>query len=69
MITYEAKCPFTGEWNSMELPLTEQEYERGIAKWQNGAYIQVAFPTLSAEQREFIKTGITPAKWAEIFGE
>ena len=69
MLLLERKCPFTGTFNTMELPLTHREYDRGIAKWENGALIQVAFPTLTAEQREFIKTGITPETWANIFGE
>ena len=69
MITLERKCPFTGNINSMDLPLTHREYDRGITKWEDGAYIQDAFPTLNDDQREFIKTGITPQKWREIFGE
>lgn len=36
--------------------------------WQmRGNYIQNAFPYLSADEREFILTGITPEEWAEIF--
>lgn len=69
MIIVERKCPFTGQMNTMEIPLTQEEYDRGFSKWENGAYIQAAFPTLNAEQREFVKTGITPQKWTEIFGE
>jgi hypothetical protein len=53
----------------MELPLTHREYDRGVTKWEDGALIQVAFPTLTAEQREFVKTGITPEMWTKIFGE
>jgi hypothetical protein len=68
-ILLERKCPFTGALNSMELPLTHREYDRGITKWEDGALIQVAFPTLTADQREFIKTGITPETWTNIFGE
>ena len=68
-ILLERKCPFTGALNSMELPLTHREYDRGITKWEDGALIQVAFPTLTAEQREFVKTGITPEMWTKIFGE
>ena len=30
--------------------------------------IHVAFPNLSAEDREFIMTGITPEEWEEVFG-
>lgn len=37
--------------------------------WLNGMYIQVAFDYLSADQREFIMTGITPEEWEELFPE
>jgi hypothetical protein len=69
MLLLERKCPFTGTPNTMELPLTHREYDRALDKWEAGALIQVAFPTLTAEQREFIKTGITPEMWTKIFGE
>lgn len=31
------------------------------------ALIQEIFPNMSAEDREFLMTGITPAKWNEMF--
>lgn len=38
--------------------------------WQmKGQYIQDAFNGWTPEQREFIMTGITPAQWAEMWGE
>lgn len=37
-------------------------------QWQmNGKFIQDAFKDLSAEEREFLITGITPAEWKELF--
>jgi hypothetical protein len=69
MILVERKCPFTGASNVMQLPLTIREYDSALNKWEAGALIQVAFPTLNAEQREFIKTGIAPEMWTKIFGE
>ena len=69
MILLERKCPFTGVFNTMELPLTHREYDRGVAKWEAGALIQNAFPMLNADQREFVKTGITPAVWDSMFSE
>jgi hypothetical protein len=36
--------------------------------WQmKGAAIQEAFACLSAEEREFLLTGITPQEWKELF--
>ena len=65
----ERKCPFTGEMNTMNLPVSEWEYDSGMDRWRAGAYIQDVFPMLNDGEREFVKTGITPQKWTEIFGE
>ena len=40
-----------------------------IQNWLDGALIQDAMPSLTADEREFIKTGITGEEWNEIFGE
>ena len=58
------KSPFTGIVHSMEIPITQKQldnYESG------NKLIQVAFPNLTAEQREFIMTGITPREWNKTF--
>jgi hypothetical protein len=34
-----------------------------ISRWRTGELIQDAMPNLSADDREFIKTGITPEEW------
>lgn len=39
----------------------------GIQRWNNGLYIQEALGFLSPGEREFIKTGITPDEWDEMF--
>ena len=69
MFTVEKRSPFSGQVHSMDIPLTKEEYYDGLAKHRSGALIQNAFPTLNADQREFILTGITPTEWAETFGE
>lgn len=56
--------PFSGKVHTMDINVTEAQ----IAAWQNGELIQRAFPHLSADEREFIKTGITPQEWEETFG-
>lgn len=43
--------------------------EQELSKWQGGAYIQDAMPTLSAEEREFLISGFTPHEWNIIFGD
>lgn len=37
--------------------------------WQNGALIQNAMPELTADEREFLLTGMTPEEWDATFGE
>jgi hypothetical protein len=62
-------CPFTGTLNTMEIPISSKEFQLGTALWEAGVNIQDAFPTLNADEREFIKTGILPATWDAMFVE
>jgi hypothetical protein len=57
------KSPRTGIVNSMELDVTQEEIDR----WQEGMHIQNAMPRLSADEREFVKTGYTKEDWDAIF--
>ena len=45
------------------------EFVQAFYRWADGALIQDAFPWLMPDEREFIKTGITPEEWNNIFGE
>ena len=63
-MTVTRTSPFSGKTNSREIPVTEEQ----IVLWQCGSLIQDAMPNVSAEDREFIKTGITPEEWEETFG-
>jgi len=41
-----------------------------IYDWEvEGMLIQQAMPNLTADEREFIKTGITPQEWDNMFGD
>jgi len=55
--------PFSGNTNVMEIDVTQEQ----IALWESGTLIQNAMPNLSADEREFIMTGITPAEWDSAF--
>lgn len=56
--------PFSGKVHTREIPVTQEQLD----KWQkSGMLIQHAMPDLSADDREFIKTGITPKEWDETF--
>ena len=55
----------TGIERTKEIDCTQKEYDL----WLGGGLIQDAFPNLSADDREFIMTGITPDEWDETFQE
>ena len=45
-----------------------EEMSQRWYRWQmEGVYIQDAFRNLSADEREFLMTAITPAEWDETF--
>lgn len=54
--------PFNGKVNTKELDITPEQVEA----YEAGALLQDAFPNLSADDREFYKTGID--NWDELFG-
>ena len=56
--------PITGISHSVELPVTEEQ----LTAYNQGALLQNAFPSLSAGDREFIKSGITHSEWKYLFG-
>lgn len=65
---FSQRSPLTGKINSIDLPLTEEEFEAAFENWQDNVKIQDAFPTLTPAQREFIMTGYTEEDWAKMFG-
>ena len=56
----------SGKTNSMELDITMDQLH---AYHGEGALLQDAFPHLNADEREFIKSGITPQEWDNAFEE
>ena len=54
----------TGITRTKEINVTEEQ----ILAWQQGEVIQNAMPQLSADDREFVKTGITGEEWDQLFG-
>lgn len=59
------KSMLTGVENTMNLNITDEQ----IAAYNNGALLQDAFPNLNADEREFFKSGITPAEWDDMCRE
>lgn len=55
---------FSGNENTLDLPITEEQ----LTRWERGdILIQNAFPNLTPDQREFVKTGILSKEWDEMF--
>ena len=63
------KSILTGIEHTLDLPITEEDYYKGVIDHNNGTYIQSAFPTLNADQREFVLSGITIDEWDIAFGD
>ena len=63
--------PFTDRTHTMEFDIYEQdEFESRLLAWRRGEkLIQEAFPELTDNAREFIKTGITAEEWVKYMGE
>ena len=57
------KSPFTGVEHTMDLPVTDSQ----LACWYAGDSIQDVMPHLTADQREFLMTGITSDEWDAAF--
>jgi len=56
-------CFRCGQQSRLEVP-TE-----GLQRWEAGALIQEAFPTLDHETRETLMSGFHPTCWRDIFGD
>lgn len=56
----------SGQTRTIDIPVTEEQL---IAWHVRGVHIQDAMPNLTADQREFLLTGITKEEWDAEFGE
>ncbi len=65
-VTIKNTSLVSGITSEMTLPLTVEEFNECMSKWNNGTLIQDAFPMLDHNQREFIMTGITPGEWEAL---
>lgn len=63
-VDFVRKSTFSGKMNTMTLNVDMADYK----KWREGGeLIQRAMPYLSAGEREFLMTGVTPTEWDELF--
>jgi hypothetical protein len=58
------KSAISGKVNTMDINVTHEDFE----KLESGWLIQSAMPHISADEREFIMTGITPQEWEAEMG-
>ena len=56
---------FSGIERTLDLPITEAQ----LSDWTNGTLIQTAMPELTADEREFVMTGVTAEEWSNEFGD
>jgi hypothetical protein len=49
--------------NTREIDVSQSQLDR----WKAGELIQNVMPHLSADDREFLMTGLTPEDWEEMF--
>ena len=55
----------SNKMHTMDIDVTDEQ----LQDWRDGTSIQDAMPNLTPDEREFIKTGITPKEWDEMFGD
>lgn len=58
------KSMLSGTVYTKDLDVTQEQ----LVAWEEGALVQDAFPNLSADDREFIKTGISALEWLQMSG-
>ena len=63
MVMFEGPCFCHDERHEVTVP------RAGVTSYNAGARIQDAFPDLSADEREFLISGLCKKGWDETFGE
>lgn len=61
-VTVVTRCPMCGRGNFVEV--NENDYD----DWCDGMHVQVAFPYLSAGERELLVSGICGKCWVGFLG-
>ena len=59
----ERRSLMSGITRTRDLDVTPAQ----LRAWDTGTLVQDAFPNLSADDREFLMTGITPEEWAKDY--
>ena len=64
--------PFSGKQNCFVFEMTAEQREQYLmneAREPGCKLIQEIFPELTADEREFLKTGLAPGEWEQLFPE
>ena len=69
MVLIERVSTLSGITHVRAIDMGEQAFTKAHEAWANGTLVQNAFPTLDADDREFIVSGITEDEWSAIYGE
>jgi hypothetical protein len=64
MLKVTRKSQMSGITRTLELNITSDQ----MKAYETKLLVQDAFPQLTADEREFIKTGVTAEEWEEMFG-
>jgi hypothetical protein len=68
MFELTRKSGISGKISTMSINTTREKYQTWVLD-PDRPLIQEAFPELTANEREFILTGITPEEWDGIFSK
>tara|TARA_R110001632_G_scaffold41839_1_gene105559 strand:+ start:750 stop:968 length:219 start_codon:yes stop_codon:yes gene_type:complete len=63
MMDITRRSPWSKKTFTVRIDVREDEY----SAWQGGMLIQEAMPRTCESEREFIKTGLTPGDWIDMF--
>jgi hypothetical protein len=55
--------PYLDEEVTLDIPITQTQYEKVINRTESNIFIQDIVPHLSVEHREFLISGISPKGW------
>ena len=56
--------PFNGQFNTMDVNITREQYNRFIEGKEN---IQTIMPNITADEREFLISGLLPDEFDQLF--
>lgn len=67
-VTVSRISNFSGNLNTMVLPINPVEFHKLKERWDKGEYVTDVYPMLNADEREFLISGMIPEEWNEFMG-